>query len=421
MSIELSGSTGAVKGGAGVSNGKGPVKSREDAKSSEEGGFSSVFASLDSPVDEVDDVNKPSKLQDKSNLAGSTPSDSLPAPVLHMLPDAALPQAAENNVVADSLMSAASVIPPEMAMLLAQADEMSGNQLGAFNEGAPAVGRSMRVGLAKGESERPDISARTFASPGTEQAEVFKKSRVALIDETASVLLGQARNVRVAELQSAAAASLVETRGLTQSFIADTMMRESALSGALLSSGLGEEMVHQADRSEGTSLSKTAGGAVDAIWGQQAFQIDPHVDAPPSITDTSMITPEQTVADTVSYWVTQGVQNAEMTLDGFGGESIGVSISLKGDEAHINFRTDQPEVRQILEGAVGHLKDLLSSEGLVLSGVSVGGSGQEGAGAQEQRNRPDSRQAAIVMTDVGSKEPQPRVNQQIGRGLDLYV
>jgi flagellar hook-length control protein FliK len=419
MSIELSGSTNPAKGGAGVDNGKGQVKSREDVKSSEEGDFSSILTSLDSPVDEVDDGNKPSKLKNKSDLAGSLSSDILSAPMSLMLPDAAVPQAPD--VMLDSLSPAASVISSEMAMLLAQADEMSGNQLGAFGEGAPVGGRGMRVGLAKVEAETPDISARAFISLGTEKAENFKQNRVALLDETASALLGQVRNVRVAELQSAAAASLVESRALTQSFIADAAMHESALSGALLSSGLGEEMLRQTDRLEVASLPKTAGSGVEAIWGQQAFQAEHHVDAPAAIADASMLSPEQTVADTVSYWVTQGVQNAELTLDGFGGESIGVSISLKGDEARINFRTDQPEVRQILEGAVAHLKDLLSSEGLVLSGVSVGGSGQEDAGAQERRNRPDPRQTTIVTADVGPTENQSRVNKPVGTGLDLYV
>jgi flagellar hook-length control protein FliK len=123
----------------------------------------------------------------------------------------------------------------------------------------------------------------------------------------------------------------------------------------------------------------------------------------------------------VSYWVTQGVQNAQLKLDGFGGTPVEVSISLKGDEAHIDFRTDQPEIRQILEGAVAQLKDLLTSEGLVLSGVSVGSSGQDGAGAQEQRNRPGTRQATITTPDVAPTESRPRVNPSVGRAVDLFV
>jgi flagellar hook-length control protein FliK len=137
--------------------------------------------------------------------------------------------------------------------------------------------------------------------------------------------------------------------------------------------------------------------------------------------DPTMLSVESKVADTVSYWVTQGVQNAELKLDGFGGQPVEVSISLKGDEAHIGFRTDQPEIRQMLEGAVAHLKDLLSGEGLVLSGVSVGTSGQDGAGAQEQRNRPGTRQATITSTDVVPTESRQRVNQSVGRAVDLFV
>ena len=108
-------------------------------------------------------------------------------------------------------------------------------------------------------------------------------------------------------------------------------------------------------------------------------------------------------------------------LDGFGDKPVEVNISLKGDEAHIGFRTDQPEIRQILEGAVAHLKDLLTSEGLVLSGVSVGTSGQDGSAAQDQRNRPGTRQATLVTTDTLPAEGLHRVNKSAGRALDLYV
>jgi flagellar hook-length control protein FliK len=137
--------------------------------------------------------------------------------------------------------------------------------------------------------------------------------------------------------------------------------------------------------------------------------------------DPATLSLESMVADTVSYWVAQGVQNAELKLDGFGGQPVEVSITLKGDEAHIGFRTDQPEIRQILEGAVAHLKDLLTSEGLVLSGVSVGTSGQDGTGAQEQRNRPGTRQATITTTETAPTESRQRANPAVGRAVDLFV
>ena len=75
----------------------------------------------------------------------------------------------------------------------------------------------------------------------------------------------------------------------------------------------------------------------------------------------------------------------------------------------------------MLEGAAAHLKQLLTSEGLVLSGVSVGTSAQHGKGPQEQPQRPDARQARIVTTDVAPTENSQRVRPSVGRVVDLFV
>ena len=138
--------------------------------------------------------------------------------------------------------------------------------------------------------------------------------------------------------------------------------------------------------------------------------------------DPSAVSFESMVADTVSYWTTQGIQNAELKLDGFGSQPVEVSISLNGDEAHIGFRTDQPEIRNILEGAVAHLKELLTSEGLVLSGFSIGTSGQGGANSQDRRDQNGTRQAMIAVKEAQTGERPQRVNlSSVGRALDLFV
>lgn len=127
------------------------------------------------------------------------------------------------------------------------------------------------------------------------------------------------------------------------------------------------------------------------------------------------------VAETVSYWATNGVQSAELTLDGLGDEPVEVRISVEGDQAQIDFRSDQPEVRQVLESASAQLKAMLSSEGLQLTGMSVGTSGRGGAQDNGRQPRPGARQ-----TTLGSVEParvaSTRVaNAAVGQALDLYV
>ena len=89
--------------------------------------------------------------------------------------------------------------------------------------------------------------------------------------------------------------------------------------------------------------------------------------------DTAAVGPEMQVAEQVSYWISQDIQNAELTLDGLGKDPVEVSIRMHGNEAQVSFRTDELQTRDLLQGAASHLKELLQSEGLVLSGVSVGG------------------------------------------------
>ncbi|MCX7233816.1 MAG: flagellar hook-length control protein FliK [Burkholderiales bacterium] len=121
----------------------------------------------------------------------------------------------------------------------------------------------------------------------------------------------------------------------------------------------------------------------------------PHADLP------TALGADKQLAQTISYWLGQGVQNAELKLDGFGAEPVAVRISVAHGEAHIGFRSDQAEVRQLIEGAVLQLRDLLGQEGLTLAGVSIGSSDQHPPGAQEQRPRFGSRKKDMLSKSAG--------------------
>jgi flagellar hook-length control protein FliK len=257
--------------------------------------------------------------------------------------------------------------------------------------------------------------------PGSEKTENFTLSGNALMDQMAQALPGLSHKALAGDAKSGAAANLAESKMLAQASFADVAAREPVLSSALLASGLGEGLMRQADRTVNKLATQPAGLGVEGIWGQSVFQAGNRVDMPSVAIDPTTQPFETTVAETVSYWATHGVQNAELKIDGAGGESIAVSISLRGDEAHIGFRTDQLETRQMLEGAVAHLKELLTNEGLVLSGVSVGASGQDKTGAQDQRNQPGARQATLVSTENAPVEIIPRANKTGASALDLYV
>lgn len=131
--------------------------------------------------------------------------------------------------------------------------------------------------------------------------------------------------------------------------------------------------------------------------------------------------PETALAETVSYWVTHGVQTAELTLDGPDNKPVEVSIVLNGDQAQIEFRTDQAGMRQILEGATTHLKDLLSDQGLQLAGVSVGAFGAGGTPGDGRQQKPAARQTSWVSAPQTVPSLGRSANPSVGRTLDLFV
>jgi flagellar hook-length control protein FliK len=153
----------------------------------------------------------------------------------------------------------------------------------------------------------------------------------------------------------------------------------------------------------------------------QAMAATHRADAVFEVPATSATVPDTAVAETVSYWASQGIQTAELKLDGFGDEPIEVSIVLNGDQAQIDFRTDQMGVRQVIENAAAQLKDLLSSQGLQLAGVSVGSSGGGGQAGDERRQRTDAQPLTLVKTETVGAATTRTANPAVGRSLDLFV
>ena len=127
------------------------------------------------------------------------------------------------------------------------------------------------------------------------------------------------------------------------------------------------------------------------------------------------------VAHKVHYWVTRGAQNAELQLDAFGGGAVDVSIFMRGNEAQVEFRSDQPEARRLLQDAMPQLRDLLRSEGLELSGGFVGGS--PNPDSRRERSEPDGRSGRVGMVTVPGVADGPALRSVPTQphGLDVFV
>lgn len=138
--------------------------------------------------------------------------------------------------------------------------------------------------------------------------------------------------------------------------------------------------------------------------------------------DPGMVGAEDAVAEQVAFWVHQNIQNAEMTIQ-HDGQPVEVSVSLSGNEAHVAFGSDQAETRSLLDGSVAQLREMLRQEGLSLSGVTVGESGQwqgsEESGRNSQQGMP--KQTVVEVSADLSTQPRAHAGHQTERSIDIFV
>ncbi|MCW5287238.1 flagellar hook-length control protein FliK [Verminephrobacter eiseniae] len=130
------------------------------------------------------------------------------------------------------------------------------------------------------------------------------------------------------------------------------------------------------------------------------------------------------VAHQVAYWVQPKIQSAQLTLQREG-QAVEVRVSLSGNQAHVSFGSDQPHTRELLDQGQAQLSDLLRSEGLVLSGMSVGmtageGAAGQGAGAPE-RQRAGARQAQVLALAPVGTAPLARGGGATDHAVDIFV
>lgn len=133
------------------------------------------------------------------------------------------------------------------------------------------------------------------------------------------------------------------------------------------------------------------------------------------------------VAHQVSYWMGQGVHQANLRVASGAAQTMDVKLSLKGGKANLEFRTDHEQARQALnDGGTDVLRQWLAQGGIDLGQVSVGAGGagrSSGDSAAQQQTAtqsrtPDPRPGA---DGVAAMPQGARVANGNASGLDLYV
>lgn len=169
--------------------------------------------------------------------------------------------------------------------------------------------------------------------------------------------------------------------------------KSAAITADLLSAGQGS----------GTRLTENA---VKEAQQAQDAAFDSHNDAP--------------VQD-MRFWLQGKQQRAEVVLEK-DGQPVRVQVSLRGNEAHVTFKADQAQTRELLDASLNQLREMLEQQGVELTGVSVqadarGDSSPQGQGSQNpwETGPVQHGQVAVSVADASVSR---RTNSH---GIDLYA
>ncbi len=396
---------------ASASHGAGKAKGR--AHQGESGGFSELLSMLDTAAQAIVpgadlaadalDAAKQSKGKGKGQgkAEGKAEGEAAPVDANLLLAQSLQVAAAEPApvVTADSLVphpAAEGVAAVNPALLRAQTRGVDGQ----------AVAEAVRAPVAE-QAKGP--AAQRSARLGTPD------STAALQAAAASAASASATPVVAVQAQPNPGLALRAIEPARQETVAEQ-------APSLVVAGLGEAGVRRAEHVHvGLATGRQTGD--EGAWGHQALISAGRSDDPTAMTDLGVnMPPEMAVAEQVNYWIQRDVQNAELKLDSLGGSPVQVNISLQGNEAQVEFRTDLPQAQQVLESSMTHLRELLGNEGLVLSGMSVGSSGADNAGTQERRERQDRRQATVAVPQAAAVDaPAARPSRTTAGAVDLFV
>ena len=121
------------------------------------------------------------------------------------------------------------------------------------------------------------------------------------------------------------------------------------------------------------------------------------------------------------FWLQGKQQRAEVVLEK-DGQAVRVQVSVRGNEAHVTFKADQAQTRELLDASLSQLREMLQQQGVELAGVSVQADarGDQPSSGQGQRSPWEATpvqhgQVVVPVADAAVKRAGP------SQGLDLYA
>jgi flagellar hook-length control protein FliK len=404
-------------------------KSDDKDGSASAGGFNAILNSVGQKSDKDAQVNAKKSKTDSAVKTSVDPNAAIAPGAPGAPPDPAQAQAlalaagiAAAGMVAPTVPSVATTASgeallqggagatPETRKLVigsATNAENTGTSVGLTDmaqESAGPLGASGKA-LQRAKVEKTTLQANANANANARESDASAVSAVSVESGTAGVSATASGKAEVqAQFDLKMFAAMQEQRGTPPASMPPVL--------ALQESG-------KSEKSGGDSALKGNGNA-DTTYSAQSLGVSSngYASNAPAAADPAQL---QQVADQVKYWISQDVQNAHLKLDGLGTKPVEVSISMNGNEAHVVFRSDELQTRGVLESAGAQLKDMLLSQGVMLSGVSVGTSGSGGGGASDAKSRQGSKQGVINVIAANPVSARPSNGSPSGRSLDLFV
>ena len=118
------------------------------------------------------------------------------------------------------------------------------------------------------------------------------------------------------------------------------------------------------------------------------------------------------------FWLQGDQQRGEVLLQR-DGQPLRVQVHMRGNEAHVVFRSDQADVRQLLDAGLGQLGDLLAQQGLALANAQVHPDAQQGQ-HQDAPAWGGARQGRVVVEAAPAPQAPAQSLSLTGR-LNVYA
>lgn len=447
MSIETSGVNAVAQP---VPARNGTSGTRNDARDADAaGGFSAMLSAADAPPPSTQDAtaqNGQSGQNADTSAEKDTDEKSDSTTIATPLPTAADAPVADNSALIAALLAAVQGTRQGLT------DAATAAATGTAGEGAKAEQTDPLATVLNGKAGKAaDLAGLKANLVGVDAKAANEHTKTALGDY-ASVLdqlraRGEKAGAAVTSATAANAAGATTTlagktalqaqvdlaarndragNALTQAANTAQSVATAAMVATQLESA---DTIKAAQSRVGGVDSAPLGGLLpDRAFAHGSFTPTVQYDASTGASLSTPLSSSAEVADQVSYWVAQGVQNAEMTVEGANAERVHVSISLSGNEARVELRADQAMTREMLANASSHLKDLLDSQGLVLSGFTVSSSGSGGAGGAGGADGMGGQQQQQARSNGGFTGQGERADERAAvptrapaGELDLYV